>query len=196
MASVSRRRDNLLIDAIEAIPPTTYSGAAWRIVKEGRDPLECRASGGRWDDGTFDVLYTSLERDGAIAEMYFHLKRGQPLFPTKVRYELFELSISLQRVLRLPSLDVLANLGVTAETFGKLAYQEREIEYPRTQDIAEVAHFLEFDGLIAPSARWRCDNAIVFCEHSAFSQRDVARAHGLIDWKEWEKTQPSTKSTS
>jgi RES domain-containing protein len=188
MARPTKRRDNRLIDAIEAIPPTPYSGNVWRVVREGRDPLDCSRSGGRWDDGSFDVLYTSLEREGALAEMYFHLKRGQPIFPTRVRYELYELSLAMDAALKLLNLEDLARLGVPSEAYGRLSYQEKTAEYPRTQDIAEVAHFLEFDGLLVPSARWNCLNAVVFCERNPPDQREVLASHGLIDWTGWETT--------
>lgn len=194
MSRSSKRRDLALIDAIEAIAPTPFSGTVWRVVREGRDPLEGRASGGRWDDGTFDVLYTSLEREGALAEMYFHLRRGQPIFPSRVRYELYELSLSLERALKLLDLAALGSLGVTPEAFGRLSYEERVSEYPRTQDIAEVAHFLEFDGLLVPSARRDCLNAVVFCERCAPSQKEVLVSHGLIDWAAWEKSSKGTLS--
>lgn len=194
MSRSSKRRDLALIDGIEAIAPTPFSGTVWRVVREGRDPLEGRASGGRWDDGTFDVLYTSLEREGALAEMYFHLRRGQPIFPSRVRYELYELSLSLERALKLLDLAALGSLGVTPEAFGRLSYEERVSEYPRTQDIAEVAHFLEFDGLLVPSARRDCLNAVVFCERCAPSQKEVLVSHGLIDWAAWEKSSKGTLS--
>lgn len=188
MARPTKRRDNQLIDAIEAIPPTPFSGNVWRVVREGRDPLDCSRSGGRWDDGSFDVLYTSLEREGALAEMYFHLKRGQPIFPTRVHYELYELALAMDATLKLLNLEDLARLGVASEGYGRLSYQDKAAEYPRTQDIAEVAHFLEFDGLLVPSARWNCMNAVVFCERSPPDQREVLASHGLIDWTGWEKT--------
>ena len=181
-----RRRDNTLIDAIEAVEPIPLQGTVWRVVGEGRDPLECRRPGGRWDDGSFDVLYTSQAREGALAEMYFHLKRGQPIFPSKVRYELFELSVSLERTLHLLDLSALAELGVQTDGYGKLAYEERLSEYPRTQDIAEVAHFLEFDGMLAPCARWACLNVILFGERCGPESRELVKSHGLIDWRQWE----------
>jgi RES domain-containing protein len=185
MSRAPLRRDHTLIDAIEVIAPVSYTGNVWRIVKEGRDPLEGRASGGRWDDGSFDVLYTSLAREGALAEMYFHLRRGQPIFPSKVRYELFEITLTFHRALRLLDLSALEKLGVQVEHFGKLSYEGRAGEYPRTQDIAEIAHFLEYDGLLVPSARHDCQNAIVFCDQHGLADREVHKAHGLIDRTQW-----------
>jgi hypothetical protein len=64
MAPVQRRRDNKLLDALEALEPVAFDGIVWRVVREGRSPVICSKSGGRWDDGTFDVFYTSQERDG------------------------------------------------------------------------------------------------------------------------------------
>ena len=36
---VKARRDNRLIDAIEAIDPVVFEGNVWRLVRDGRDPL-------------------------------------------------------------------------------------------------------------------------------------------------------------
>lgn len=180
-----KRRDSALIDAIEAIEPKTFDGTVWRVVREGRDPTQCSASGGRWDDGTFDVLYTSLSDDGAKAEMYFHLLRGQPVFPSKVRYGLHELNVTLERSLKLLSLDALGALGVRIDRFGSLAYAQREEEYPTTREVGEVAHFLEYDGLIVPSARWDCLNAVLFCDYVAVENRESVKDHGLVDLKKW-----------
>lgn len=185
MLPPGRRRDNALIDAIEAQQPVLFNGTVWRVVREGRSPLDCARSGGRWDDGTFDVLYTAAERDGALAEMFFHLGRGQPVFPSQVRYELHELSVALQRALRLADLAALAKLGLDAAKYGQLSYDARTEEYPRSQDIAEVAHFLEFDGLIVPNARWPCSNVILFCDRVKPAAMEAVRNHGLVDWAGW-----------
>ena len=59
-----------------------YSGKVWRVVGDGRDPLQCSAVGGRRDDRTFDVVYTSTEADGAVAEPVSALRarrRGRDL---------------------------------------------------------------------------------------------------------------------
>jgi len=180
-----KRRNPDLIDAVEAIPYVSLEGTAWRIVREHRDPCQCSSSGGRWDDGTFDVLYTSLERDGAIAEMNFHLSKGQPVFPSRVRYELHELKFQLNKALRFESLADLEKLGVKISQFGKLQYADREAEYPTLQELAEVAHFLERDGIIVPNARWNCLNAILFGTYVPRSGREQIRAHGLVDWVSW-----------
>jgi hypothetical protein len=186
MAAKARPRDSRLIDGLEAVPHKPFAGNVWRVVREGRDPLQCSASGGRWDNGRFDVLYTSRERDGAMAEMYFHLLRGQPVFPSQIRHRLYELELSLQRVVTL-TMDDLAALGLDTARYGQLSYNERRQEYPRTQEIADVAYFLECDGLLVPNARWDCMNLVVFCDRLRPESMKVTCDQGPIDWTGWSK---------
>lgn len=185
MAPSRRRRDSKLIDALEALAPTPFAGTVWRVVREGRAPVLGARSGGRWDDGTFDVLYTAAAPDGAIAEMYFYLARGQPVFPSQIRYELHELEVSLERALKLADLDALGRLGLDTARFGQLSYDRRTEEYPRSQDIAETAHFLDFDGLIVPNARWACSNVILFCDRVPPAAIEARTGLGLVDWAAW-----------
>ena len=179
---VKARRDNRLIDAIEAIDPVVFEGNVWRLVRDGRDPLICSASGGRWDDGTFDVLYTSLARSGALEEMRFHLMRGQPVMPSNVKYRMFEIELSLGRALQFLDLEALSRVWLNTETFGRLSYQEKNDVYPRTQEIGEVAHFLDFDGLIVPSARAEAKNVVVFCDKVDGLRESTVSDRGMIDW--------------
>jgi len=184
-------RDRALIDALEARPIEPFTGKAWRVVKEGRDPCVCSSAGNRWDDGTFDVLYTSLERDGALAEMYFHLKAGQPVFPSKLRYTLHELSVEIDSVLDLKTQADLAAVGYDTAQYGKLAYKDRKGEYPRTQEIGEAVNFLgssepgDAAGILVPSARWDCANLVVLCRHAGPAAIEEVTNHGVIDWTAW-----------
>lgn len=163
---VDRRkvRDSALIDTLDDSKRIPFEGRVYRVIRDGRDPLRSSAPGGRWDDGTFEVLYTSREADGAIAEIYFHLMRGQPVFPSKVRFQLYEIHVEPLNAIKL-DLTLLEKLGVTAENYGRLNYLRRQSEYARTQEISEVAHFLGADGLIVPSARWPCENVVLFSGH-------------------------------
>lgn len=157
-------------------------------MREDRDPLQCSATGGRWDDGSFPVLYTATSADGARAEMHFHLSRGQPVMPSRVRYRLYELSVSLVACVTISSPDGLARLGVRPETFGQLSYQERQQEYPRSQDIGEAAAFHGRDGLLVPSARGADPNLVVICEAAGPTAVAVVGDHGLVDWAAWRRS--------
>ena len=189
------RRDIGLLDVLEALPVTPFVDRVWRVVREGRDPCICSAAGNRWDNGQFEVLYTATAREGAIAEMYFHLKRGQPVFPSKLRYTLHELEVRIDGVLDRSSLDDLGKLGLDVSRFGQLSYQDRKGEYPRCQEIAEVANFLgspepgDIAGVLVPNARWDCSHLVVFCGHARPAAVEEVQNHGIVDWRKWEQTQ-------
>ena len=159
-----------------------FEGTVWRSVRAGQDPFVCGRSGGRWDDGTLDVLYTSETREGAFAERRFHLFQGQPFPPSRVRYEMFELRVSLGAVMRFAGLSALADVGLRVAGYGRLSYLEREQEYPRSQEIAEACAFLGADGLRVPNARDSTQsNLIMFCEQPTVIEKRVVRNHGLVD---------------
>lgn len=172
-------RDLELLDALEAQVGVSFRGDVWRIVRHERDVLQPSPSKARWDPGTFDVLYTSLEREGALEEIYFHLSR-QPVFPSKMRSVLHQISVQTTRTLRLADLNALSELGVQTENYGSL-------EYGRTQEIADAADFLGFDGIIAPSARWSCQNLILFMDKFTHADLTVV-ASEVVDWTEWQKS--------
>ncbi len=66
----------------------------------------------------------------------------------------WRLRVVLQRVIRL-SIELLDELGVRRRDYGNR-------DYGRTQGISDAINFLGFDGLIVPSARFECDNLIVY----------------------------------
>jgi len=177
-------RDQTLLDALEKVRQQPYSGIVWRSVREGRDPIACWRSGGRWDDGAFDVLYTSQTREAALEERRFHLFQGQPIPPSKVRYELFELRVSLEAAMVFDGLDQLAALGLNISGYGQLSYIEREQEYPRSQEIAEACMFLGADGILVPSARDHAsNNLVIFCDQETRIVKEVVRNHGIVDFR-------------
>jgi hypothetical protein len=173
-----RARDIELLDALDALPRAPFEGTVWRAVREGRDPLQGHPSAGRWDPGTFDVLYTSMEPDGAIAEIHFHLSR-QPVFPSRLVYRLHEIAVRTKKTLHFADLTALAPLGVDAARY-------RDILYRRTQAIGDAADFLGFDGLIAPNARWPCQNLVIFTDRLAPADLEVLSVV-VIDWTDWRK---------
>ena len=175
-----RARDIELLDIIDAHQGVTFEGDVWRIVREERDVLQGYAAGARWDPGTFDVLYTALAPEGALAEIHFHLSR-QPVFPSKLRSVLHRLTVRTSRTLKIADLEALEGLGVSRETFQSLAYE-------RCQEIADAAQFLGFDGILAPSARWPCQNLVLFLDR--FEPDDLRLVESEpVDWQAWRTQQ-------
>jgi RES domain-containing protein len=173
-----RARDLTLLDQIDALPRSRFAGTAWRLIREGRDPLQGGPSISRWCKGEFDVLYTSLERDGAIAELHALLNL-QPVFPSKVVFRVHRLKVSVKQALDLSEFSILSKLGVDISR-----YQDRK--YAVMQSVADAAYFLGFDGLLAPSGRWPCTNAVLFTDKIEAANLSVeATEQDPIDWTEW-----------
>ena len=96
---------------------------------------------------------------------------------------MFELSVSLQALVRFPDLDSLESIGFDVGSFGQLSYLEREREYPRSQEIAEACAFLGADGLLVPSAREKSsNNLIVFCGQESPVPMEVVANHGCLEY--------------
>lgn len=175
-------RDKSLLDAIDGAKRESFSGAVWRSVQRNRKPDECSRSGGRWDDQNFDVLYTSLEKDGAIEERRFHLYRGQPFPPSRIQYDLHQINLRLNAVIAFREIQALQSLGMATENYGRAAYVERAGEYPRSQEIAEACFFLGADGILVPNARHDSLNLVVFCDQDPPPTIGEHWNMGTIDW--------------
>lgn len=173
-----RARDLGLLDAVDAFKREAVDAEVWRLVRSGRDPTSGSPSRSRWCNGAFDVLYTSFERDGAIAEIHALLSL-QPVFPSKDVWFAHRLKIKAAQTLRLADLPTLSRLGVNAAR-----YAERD--YGRTQEIADAAYFLGYDGVIAPSARWSCLNLVLFTDRIPPGQIQIVEATDQpVRWDEW-----------
>jgi RES domain-containing protein len=182
-----RARDIELLDALDAHPGVAFAGEVWRIVRQGRDPVQGYPAAARWDPGTFDVIYTSLQREGAMAEIYFQLSR-QPVFPSKLVSVLHRISIRTKRTLKLTNLEAVERLGVTKDRYGELSYE-------RTQAIGDAAAFLGFDGIMVPSARWECLNLVLFTDR--FSPEDLTiEDKEVVDWSEWRRRSNELRQTA
>lgn len=91
-------------------------------------------------------------------DMYFHLLRGRPVFPSKVRFKIYELRAQLSDALDLANMAVLASFGL------------------------DTARFLDAQGILVPSARRNCSNLVIFCDRTMPGDIEVVKDHGFIDW--------------
>lgn len=159
-------RDINLIDKIEALAIEEFSGDIFRLVRDGRYPLDCWHPKGRWDDGEFDILYTSTAQEGAAAEIAYHLSQ-QPFIPDSIDYRMFKISVTALPVINMLDPILLEKLGVDMAMWGKSDYISRGEEYLRTQEIGAVAAFHERAGLIVPSARSDDSNILIITQDNA-----------------------------
>jgi RES domain-containing protein len=176
--------DKDLLDRLSDLPHRQFAGELFRATGISVDPTASTINGGRWSprpDGDFGIpaLYTSFERDGALAELCSFLADFTPI-PKARPVKVTQLSISVARAVSLTKVD-LAALGVAMDQYGRR-------DYRRTQQIGAALAFLGIDGLIAPSPRWNCNNLVVFDENHAMTEKLDAVSSEQCDWREWAET--------
>lgn len=177
MARSGRIHDRVILDALEALDAETFHGTVWRVTRKGREPLRGAAAHGRWSpSGEFEVLYTSLERDGALAEIGYRLSL-EPVWPSLIEHEIHTIAVAAERIVRFADLLSLAPLGVDPARC-------HSFDYTATQAIAAAANFLEIDGIVAPNARFRCANLVVFVERAP--GLELIELQG-VDWNAWRR---------
>ena len=97
-----------------------------------------------------------------------------------MRHNVVKLGVKTQQTLVLADLAQLRKLGVDDARY-------RELLYERTQEIGAAAAFLGFDGLIAPSARWSCQNIILMLD--ALNLEDIRTVSSEpVDWVTWRQS--------
>jgi RES domain-containing protein len=178
-----RIHDRIILDALEALDPEPFDGNVWRVTRTGREPLRGAAAHGRWSpSGEFEVLYTSLIREGALAEIGYRLSL-QPVWPSRIEHEIHTITVQTERNLRFADVAGLAPFGVDATRY-------RSFDYSATQAIAAAANFLGFDGLIVPNARFACSNLVIFTERAP----DLTLTETVsVDWDAWRRTAKPAK---
>lgn len=172
-----RAHDDRLLDALDELAGRVFDGAIWRVVRQGRSVLDGSRGAGRWNPSNLSVLYSAKEAKGAIAEIHFHLSRGQSVFPSKMRHDLFELNVTTDRTLILANMADLVALGVEEEKYSAILYA-------RTQEIAAAAAFMGFDGIVSPNARFDCENLVLFLDHFNLENIEIV-AETPVDWADW-----------
>jgi hypothetical protein len=123
-----------------------------------------------------EVLYASLERGGALAEIGYRLSL-EPVWPSRIAHQIHGIEARAGTTLRFADVASLAALGVDAARY-------ESFDYAATQAIAGAAHFLEFDGLVVPSARRACHNLVLFMDRGAAGVLQV-RSTEDVDWAAW-----------
>ena len=173
--------DQRLVDRLCELPTERFDGEVFRATRVDADPTAASISGGRWappgsGDVGVSVLYTSLESDGAMAEVASFLADFTPMpGPRPVRVT--RLAVGAARTLCLARASLEA-LGVDLSRYG-------ERDYGRTQEIGAAVEFLGLDGLIAPSARWACDNLMIFTANHDLNERLERLDFEDIEWQTW-----------
>lgn len=172
--------DPALLDFLSSLPRESFDGSVYRVTSKSADPTAFSYSGGRWappelNEGSCAILYTSMEESGAIAEVASYISLLTPV-PTK-QLQAYKLSVGASKTLRL-GVGHLPDIGMSPSEFPQRNYAQSQL-------VGAALNFLGLDGLIAPSARWDCDNLMIFqSNHSLESKLEVV-SQREVPFQEW-----------
>lgn len=161
--------DRKLLARVDALQPTALSTEAFRHIAKDRHPLSgagARLQGGRWNPPeSFSTLYLGLAQATVVAEFYRMAGRQgrapEDFLPRQMhRYE-----VTLAAALDLRSAAARDALDLTRDALSAL-------DARRCQEIGAAAHYLGFEGIIAPSATGTGTVLAVFFE-SLRAESDV-----------------------
>jgi hypothetical protein len=169
-----------LLDALSNLPVSNYEGRVFRVTTRLGDPVAFSQSGGRWaidaeKEGGCPILYTSKTKEGAIAEVASCLNLLTPV--PRRSLKLNQIEVSLDKTLQRTVADF-PNLGIDREQYVRRNYSQ-------TQKVGAAINLLELDGLIAPSARWQCDNLMIYGHRHGIDEKLEIVDEQEIPYAEW-----------
>lgn len=174
-----------LLDALQALTPEPLQRLVWRVHWASRDPLAGGTGGGRWHPpNAFAALYTSLEKDAALAEIYHHLSRAPVFSSSHVKISM--LRVRAERVAVFGDCASLQPLGIDAEAF-------RHGDPARSREVGAAAHFLDLQGLVVPSARWPGANLVLFPDRLRRRGALAVERTLNVNWPAWRQRVGSRK---
>lgn len=115
--------------------------------------------------------------DGALAEIYYHLSRAPVMSSSAMR--IHELKLSLTNVLRLDA-TALRDLGIE----DPLATRA---DYGVSQAVGRAAYMLDYEGLVVPSARWPCENFVLFVDRIDINAQIALAGSSDVNWPAWKE---------
>jgi RES domain-containing protein len=161
-----------LLDALQAITPASWAGHAFRHTFADYAPDVENTRGARWNPPGTAAIYTSLTREGVLAEAEHQLSI-QPIRP-RVKRTIHTLDLSLSSLLDLTNIDLLARLGVG---LGELGGDDMLA----CQQVGGATSWLDHDGLLIPSARAEAVNLVIFPANRTADARFKVTASEPVD---------------
>lgn len=133
-----------MLDLLQAAGASAWSGTVYRHMFGPHPPARGNTAGARWNAPGLEAIYTSRERETALAEAEYSISM-QPLRP-RARRTMYTIRVSLKHVLDLTAPRLLAELGITDDVLSGT-------DHGSCRTIGGAVHWLGHDGLFVPSAR-------------------------------------------
>lgn len=133
-----------MLDILQSAAVSAWEGTVYRHMFGSLPAALSNTAGARWNAPPIEAIYTSCERETALAEAEYSIA-CQPLRP-KARRVLYTIRVSLQNVIDLTVPDVLPRLGITDDVL-------TSTDQSTCRLVGGAVHWLGHDGLLVPSAR-------------------------------------------
>lgn len=138
-----------LLEAVDGLGTTPWTGSAFRHTTLDRNPLEGSGAwkfGGRWNPKELvSTIYLAEPLETCVAE-FFRMAEGQGRGPSSfLPRVLHELRCEDLELVDLRPVDALTSVGLS---FADITDQN----WAKCQTVGEAVHFLERQGIVAPSA--------------------------------------------
>lgn len=145
--------DQRLLDAVAGLPTTTFEGRVWRHMFGDNPPELANTGGARWNPAGVDAIYTSIERDTAIAEGDYRVQL-EPVRP-RVKRTVYQLSVRLAAVVDLTDAGMRDRLGLVDAHLS-------DPSMAKTAAVGGAVEWLGYDGMLIPSIRGEGANLVIF----------------------------------
>jgi RES domain-containing protein len=133
-----------MLDILQSAAVSPWEGTVYRHMFGSHPPVRGNTTGARWNGPELEAIYTSCERETALAEAEYYISL-QPLRP-KAKRMLYTIRISLRNVVDLTAPHLLSRLGITDHALSGPDHSPCRL-------IGGAVNWLGNDGLLVPSAR-------------------------------------------
>lgn len=151
-----------MLDILQDAVVSAWEGTVYRHMFGAHKPVRTNTTGARWNGPDIEAIYTSCERETALAEAEYYISL-QPLQP-KAKRTLYTLRVSLTSVVDLTRPGVLDDLGITRTVLCA-------DDHGPCRMIGYAVNWLGHDGVLVPSARSPLGTNLVIY------QQDLATTH-------------------
>ena len=140
------------LDLLQTAPVLDWIANIYRHMFGDNTPDRSNTAGARWNPPGTEAIYTSCERETALAEAE-HIISLQPLRP-RAKRTLYTVDASLRTVLDLREMTLLEQLGLSSRDLV-------ETDFTACQGVGGAVAWLRYNGLLVPSARRPGGNNLV-----------------------------------
>jgi RES domain-containing protein len=142
-----------LLDQLQSLKVAPWEGIVYRHMLGDYPPERANTRGARWNPPEVAAVYTSLNRETALAEAEYRL--GLEPFRPRIKRVIYAIRVKLLEVIDLSGREDLAKLGIAKTDF-------EGFDFTACQLIGGAAQWLGSDGMLVPSARHRGTNLVIY----------------------------------